>query len=163
MLTAAQVTRDAGVTLRRRGGREWACCPLHREKTPPMCFYPDGRFHCFGCYRSGDAADLYAALYGVGLGEALCAVGKERPARPRVKSAGELLRARVEAWARTYWDDLCQKLHAWQALLDTDISAEDPLLWQTVRRREEIERALDEFQQAARDPNELIRRWRERT
>ena len=155
MLSAAQVAQAAGVQLRRRGSREWACCPLHREKTPSMCFYPDGRFYCFGCQAHGDGADLYAALHGVGLKEALRAVGKELPQRG--PSPGQRLRQQVEAWARAYRDDLCRELHAWNAYLDA--MPEGELVWQAVQRREDLERALDELQDA--DPATLTRLWKE--
>ena len=53
-----------GIRLRQKGSRAWACCPLHGEKTPSLCFYPDGRWYCFGCHRGGDAVDFLAALRG---------------------------------------------------------------------------------------------------
>jgi DNA primase len=38
-------------------------CPFpdHEDKTPSFYLFPDRRFHCFGCGRSGDATDLWAA------------------------------------------------------------------------------------------------------
>ncbi len=32
-------------------------CPFHVEKTPSMTVR-DGKYHCFGCGKSGDADDL---------------------------------------------------------------------------------------------------------
>ena len=62
-------TRDAaeraGLVLQRRGSRHWACCPLHGERMPSMCFYDDGGWHCFGCNKGGDAVSLYRELYRV--------------------------------------------------------------------------------------------------
>jgi hypothetical protein len=44
------------------GGRAWfdGRCPLpdHEDKTPSFYIYPPGRFHCYGCGRSGDVVDL---------------------------------------------------------------------------------------------------------
>lgn len=96
----------------------WACCPLHGEKTASFCIFPDGRWYCFGCHRHGDAADLYAGLYGVPLAEALQAVkGTERPTSPRKPTAAELRRT-VEAWKGERWTDACETLHAAQELMD---------------------------------------------
>lgn len=61
-VTARQVAERAGIRMRPRGRRAWACCPLHGEKTASMMFDDAGRWHCFGCNRGGDAIDLYVAL-----------------------------------------------------------------------------------------------------
>ncbi len=43
------------VTLDRRGGSYWACCPFHHEKTPSFAINEaDQYYHCFGCGESGD-------------------------------------------------------------------------------------------------------------
>lgn len=43
------------VHLERKGGRYWACCPFHNEKTPSFSVSEDeGFFYCFGCKESGD-------------------------------------------------------------------------------------------------------------
>lgn len=62
-ITARQVAERAGIRMRPRGRRAWACCPLHGEKTASMMFDDTGRWHCFGCNAGGDAIDLYGALY----------------------------------------------------------------------------------------------------
>ena len=37
-------------------GDYWACCPFHHEKTPSFhCEDRKGRYHCFGCKKSGTA------------------------------------------------------------------------------------------------------------
>lgn len=111
-LDAAQVARDAGMELRQNGSRFWACCPIHGEKTASMCFYPDGRFHCFGCGADGDAADLYAALHGVPLAEALRVCrGENYTPKPRGPSAADL-RRKLDAWKGAKWAQACKELHA---------------------------------------------------
>lgn len=124
MIPAADVARAAGLTLTRKGTRLWACCPLHREKTPSMCFYPDGRYHCFGCSAHGDAADLYQALHGGTIGEALQAVGKASlPEGGGSRKAaggstpGEQLRRKVLAHRDTAWNAACAAYHAANATL----------------------------------------------
>ena len=43
------------ITLDRRGGSYWACCPFHHEKTPSFAINEaDQYYHCFGCGESGD-------------------------------------------------------------------------------------------------------------
>ena len=118
MTTALDIAAAYGLPIRQKGARHWACCPLHGEKSPSLCFFPDGRWYCFGCHRHGDAADLYAALYGVPLAEALQAVkGMERPTGLHKPTAAEL-RRKVEAWKGEHWAEACERLHAAQGLMD---------------------------------------------
>ena len=43
------------IHLERKGGRYWACCPFHNEKTPSFTVSEDeGFYYCFGCKESGD-------------------------------------------------------------------------------------------------------------
>ncbi len=43
------------VRLEKKGGKYWACCPFHNEKTPSFTVNEDeGFYHCFGCKESGD-------------------------------------------------------------------------------------------------------------
>ena len=43
------------VSLDRKGGTYWACCPFHHERTPSFAVNPTEQFyHCFGCGVSGD-------------------------------------------------------------------------------------------------------------
>ena len=43
------------LSLERRGGNFWACCPFHHEKTPSFSVNEaDQYYHCFGCGESGD-------------------------------------------------------------------------------------------------------------
>ena len=50
-----------GIRTRRSGGKAYACCLFHTERTPSLCLYPgDGGFYCFGCHAHGDAVALYA-------------------------------------------------------------------------------------------------------
>ena len=44
------------VTLKKRGGDFWACCPFHNEKTPSFHVVPTkGIYKCFSCGKSGTA------------------------------------------------------------------------------------------------------------
>ena len=62
----AMVARDAGITVTRKGGRNFCLCPFHAEGTPSLLLDQRGSWHCFGCGRGGDTAAFYAGLYGVG-------------------------------------------------------------------------------------------------
>ena len=55
-----QAAERLGLRLKRSGGKAFACCLFHAERTPSMCLYPgDGGFYCFGCHEHGDAIRLY--------------------------------------------------------------------------------------------------------
>lgn len=132
MIDAADVARNAGLVLKAKGSRLWTCCPLHGEKTPSMCFFPDGRYHCFGCGADGDAADLYAALHGVSLAEALrICKGEHKPDSPRRKV--ENIRQKVERWFSEQWSLACKEKHEAQFLL-AGMAMENPEYWNSVQR-----------------------------
>jgi DNA primase len=42
------------VRVEKRGGRLWACCPFHKEKTASFTINPDLKtYYCFGCHKGG--------------------------------------------------------------------------------------------------------------
>lgn len=53
--------------LRRTGSRWRGNCPIpdHDDTTPSFTVYPDGRWHCFGCGRSGDVYTLIGLVHGL--------------------------------------------------------------------------------------------------
>ena len=54
------------LSLERRGGNFWACCPFHHEKTPSFSINTaDQYYHCFGCGESGDVIKLVQNLENV--------------------------------------------------------------------------------------------------
>lgn len=69
-LPPSEAARLLGIALAPRGGAEWACCPLHGEKTPS--FKVDRRsWHCFGCHEGGDSISLIAKVQGISYGWAI--------------------------------------------------------------------------------------------
>ena len=42
------------VSLTRKSGKYWACCPFHHEKTPSFSVDEGGMYYCFGCHKGGD-------------------------------------------------------------------------------------------------------------
>ncbi len=54
------------MTLNRRGGNFWACCPFHSEKTPSFSIKQDAQFYkCFGCGESGNVISLVMKMENV--------------------------------------------------------------------------------------------------
>lgn len=64
-VTARQAAEAYGLKVGRTG---MACCPFHSDKSPSMKL--DERYYCFGCGVTGDAVDLTAKLFGIGLKDA---------------------------------------------------------------------------------------------
>jgi DNA primase len=59
-------------------GDYWACCPFHNEKTPS--FHVEdrkGRYHCFGCKKSGDIFTFLVEKEGVPFPEAVAQLASE--------------------------------------------------------------------------------------
>ena len=143
-ISAADVARREGLHLRRRGAKEWACCPLHGEKTASLCFYEDGRWYCFGCHRHGDAVDLYAALHGISSLEAARTLAG-LDAMPRRKLPG---RRKRQPFLTTpdddgfTWDRLCGIRNAAQEIILTELG-DTPRLWEAIAARSAAEERLD--------------------
>ena len=102
-----QAAERLGLRLKWTGGKAFACCLFHAERTPSMCLYPgDGGFYCFGCHEHGNAIKLYAQALGVTPLEAARRICEDfgLPYEERFrKRAPPLLQPvrRVDAWALT--------------------------------------------------------------
>ena len=60
------------ITLDRKGGSYWACCPFHHEKTPSFAINEaDQYYHCFGCGESGDMVKFVQQMENVEFMEAV--------------------------------------------------------------------------------------------
>ncbi len=60
------------VTLNFKGGRYWACCPFHNEKTPSFTVSPDkGMFYCFGCHTGGNVFKFLSLIENVSYFDAI--------------------------------------------------------------------------------------------
>jgi hypothetical protein len=126
-ITAQEAAVKAGLPLKRSGSRWFACCPFHRERTPSLCFFPDGGYKCFGCGLTGDAVSFYSALYSLspmdaalrlagdfGLCEPACSISHPPP-----KTEGRDLMRAVDTWKAAAWDRLCKIRHQAAQLMDT--------------------------------------------
>lgn len=62
----------AYVPLKKRGGRYWACCPFHQEKSPSFTVSPDkGFYYCFGCHASGNVFTFVQKMENLSFPEAV--------------------------------------------------------------------------------------------
>ncbi len=59
------------IPLRQVGNRYVAPCPFHQETKPSFNVTQDGRFHCFGCQKSGDIFTFWMEYHGVSFKDAL--------------------------------------------------------------------------------------------
>ena len=65
------------VSLNRKGGTYWACCPFHHEKTPSFAVNQQGQFfHCFGCGVGGDVIKFVEMIEGVDFVDAVKILSK---------------------------------------------------------------------------------------
>ena len=61
-----------GHNIEYKGGKPWVKCPFHTEKTASCLLKPiEGRFHCFGCGKSGDVFEFVKEAEGITFGEAV--------------------------------------------------------------------------------------------
>ncbi|MDE6967030.1 MAG: DNA primase, partial [Clostridia bacterium] len=60
------------VDLEKKGGRYWARCPIHNEKTPSFTLDENrGTYYCFGCHASGDVFSFIQQVEHVDFKEAV--------------------------------------------------------------------------------------------
>ena len=96
------------------------CCPFHQDKHPSMKV--DRRYYCFGCGAHGDAIDLVASLYGIGMKEAAIKIATDfhifyddkLPTSFELRNQ-EMKKSKVRKWAEDK-RELCQrisKLHSY--------------------------------------------------
>ena len=95
----AVMARDAGITVTRKGNRNYCLCPFHAEGTPSLLLDERGSWHCFGCGRGGDTAAFYAGLYGVGPISAALLLGQKYLGEGMGKQGGSAGQGRREAAA----------------------------------------------------------------
>ena len=57
---------ESYISLEKRGGSYWACCPFHHEKTPSFAINEANQYyHCFGCGASGDVIKFVCEMESV--------------------------------------------------------------------------------------------------
>ena len=83
------------VTLNRKGGSYWACCPFHHEKTPSFSVNQQGQFfHCFGCGVGGDVIKFVEMIEGVNFVDAAKILAKNAGMElPKIEFDEEYIKA----------------------------------------------------------------------
>lgn len=77
------------VSVERRGGSWWACCPFHHEKTPSFAVNETDRYyHCFGCGESGDVIKFVREMENIDFMDAVKLLA-DRVKLPVPKSGGD--------------------------------------------------------------------------
>jgi DNA primase len=103
-ISALEAAERAGVPIKERGGRAWACCPFHEERTPSLRLYEEAErgWYCFGCHLGGDAVKLVELLYNLSPGDAARRLAEdfgiqvdEHPSEPRRPTAGDVRRGLI--------------------------------------------------------------------
>ena len=66
------------VRLEKRGGRFWACCPFHQEKTASFTVNPDMKsYYCFGCHKGGSIINFIMEMDKLSFPEAIELLAKK--------------------------------------------------------------------------------------
>lgn len=163
-ITAADIAERIGLQLKQRGKKQWACCPIHGEKTASLKFDENGRWHCFGCGRGGDAIAFYGALYNLPPQEAaerlasmFGRIADSIPYIPPPPAPERLLREKLDAWFKHEWDIACSMKHRSKAISDIiqqriadaggsfDDCCDSELFWQAIKAHSNAEIRLEEL------------------
>jgi DNA primase len=68
----AEVVREQGIVLKRRGRTYFGLCPFHAERTASFAVSrAAGLFHCFGCGAGGDVIRFVERIQHVSFPEAV--------------------------------------------------------------------------------------------
>ncbi|MCL2675530.1 MAG: DNA primase [Firmicutes bacterium] len=110
------------VSLNRKGGTYWGCCPFHHEKTPSFTVSPDkGMFYCFGCSAGGNAITFLSKIESMSKFEAIKTLaeaanmtvpereGEQQADSEKKRKQKQVLLALLKDTARFYYDSLKSK------------------------------------------------------
>lgn len=92
------------VTLQKKGGKLWGCCPFHGEKTPSFAVDEAKQmFYCFGCHEGGDVFKFIMKQERIDFSGALKLLANRYniPVPEREKSAAELQREKEAEYIYT--------------------------------------------------------------
>lgn len=150
-VTARQAAEAYGLKVGRTG---MACCPFHSDKSPSMKL--DERYYCFGCGATGDAVDLTAKLFGIGLREAAVKLAedfglnydsRQKPSiRPRIREpTPEQKYQKEENHCYKVLTDYFHLLREWEKKYAPKQPDEEwnPLFAEALHRKNYIEYLLD--------------------
>ena len=150
-VTARQAAEAYSLKVGRTG---MACCPFHSDKSPSMKL--DERYYCFGCGATGDAVDLTAKLFGIGLREAAVKLAedfglnydsRQKPSvRPRIREpTPEQKYQKEENHCYKVLTDYFHLLREWEKKYAPKQPDEEwnPLFAEALHRKNYIEYLLD--------------------
>lgn len=174
-IPASDAAIQCGISLKQKGNKQWACCPLHGEKTESMCFYPNGSWYCYGCHKGGDSVTLYQEMYNEDAVDAAKHLAADfglsidetsRPKGPSPRLVRYRLQQALEAWRSRQYDKFCRILFTAKAIINQPRSPEDETdPWEderfcaAIKAREVADFALDILADA--DTEELAEMYRE--
>ena len=164
-VTARQAAEAYGLKVGRTG---MACCPFHSDKSPSMKL--DERYYCFGCGVTGDAVDLTAKLFGIGLREAAVKLAedfglnydsRQKPSvRPRIREpTPEQKYQKGENHCYKVLTDYFHLLREWEKKYAPKQPDEEwnPLFAEALYKKNYIEYLLDIMQDKATNPGKTSR------
>lgn len=152
-VTARQTAETYGLKVNRNG---MTCCPFHTDKTPSMKL--DKRYYCFGCGVTGDAVDLTAHLFGIGLKDAAVKLANDfgivfdgnQKSFVRVKKAEptpEQKYAQEERRCYRVLTDYYHLLRKWEVQYAPKQPEDEwhPLFMEALQKKSQMEYLLDTF------------------
>lgn len=103
------------VPLVMKGGRFWACCPFHEEKTPSFSVSPDkGSYYCFGCHEGGNVFKFISKMENISYFDAVKLqaerLGMKIPSRKKTSEEiqaeqGKTALLKITALARDFYHE----------------------------------------------------------
>lgn len=155
-VTAKQAAERYGIEIGRAGK---ACCIFHDDRHPSMKV--DERFHCFACGADGDAIDLTAQLFGIGLKEAAAQLAtdfqivcdekrRREPAKTSSIKERRSLIQRLKNYQNENYRVLCsyfRLLRKWEAEYAPRPEDEEwhPLFMEAIQNSVRVEYLIDEL------------------
>lgn len=122
-VSSMDAAEKLGIMIRRKGRRAWTCCPIHHEKSPSLCFFESGSWHCFGCHHGGDSVAFYAAYLKMAPLDAAKRLAEDFQLAPSIpdRSAKASFSSRITAKVEpekpisAQAHELMEKVEAWKA------------------------------------------------
>lgn len=103
------------VPLVMKGGRFWACCPFHEEKTPSFSVSPErGSYYCFGCHEGGNVFKFISKMENISYFDAVKLqaerLGMKIPSRKKTSEEiqaeeGKTALLKITALARDFYHE----------------------------------------------------------
>ena len=157
-IPASTIAERYGLELKKRGERYWTCCPLHTEKHPSLCFYPDGSWYCFSCLKGGDSVALLASMKNISMYDAakeICGVYHPAAAGPVIRNAYQWREQRIQQLRKTIRK---ADEYTGQYTVETAEQAwDDPVFIAAIKAKQQANWEIDELYDAGKhELNQLM-------